>query len=64
MDFELPYGFGGQQQRQRPQEKKPYLDPKTPSIEQIEIESVDDLLEELEQIKKKEQSRCGCWATE
>jgi hypothetical protein len=54
----------GQQQRERPQEKKPYLDPKIPTgDQQIEIESVDDLLEELEQIKKKEQDRC-CWPEE
>jgi hypothetical protein len=51
----------GQEQRERPQDKKPKNISKTPPIEQVEIESVEDVLEQLEQLKKAEQKRCGCW---
>jgi hypothetical protein len=53
----------GQKQRERPQDKIPKNLPKNkvPEIEQVEIEPVDDLLQELEELKKRENKRCGCW---
>ena len=56
----------GQQQRERPQDKKPHTDQNpTPGFDQIEIESVDDILEELEELKrqnsKEERRGCECW---
>mgnify|MGYP005824438851 CR=1 FL=1 len=49
------------EQREKPQDKTPHSDVGMPDIDQIEIESVDDILAELEQMKKEENKRCGCW---
>lgn len=53
------YGMG-QQQKQRDQDNKKPL-PKVPDVEQVEIDSIEDLLQEMERIKKAEQDRCNCW---
>jgi hypothetical protein len=54
----------GQEQRERPQDKKPpSLDDGTPPMDQVEIEPVDEILAELEKLKKEEHQRCGCWGS-
>lgn len=52
----------GQQQRERPQDKTPHTETGVPPIDTIDIEPVDDILEELEKLKKEEHKRCGCWS--
>lgn len=59
--------FGmGQNQREKPQDKKPKGEQKPygGDDDQIEITPVDEILEQLEQVKKKYKGSdqdCGCW---
>jgi hypothetical protein len=50
-----------QSQRERPQEKLPHTGNKQPEFDSIHIEPVEDLLQELENYKKRESDKCGCW---
>jgi hypothetical protein len=52
--------MSGQRQSERPQDEKPHQTP-VPPVDQVHIEPVDDILRELENLKKKEQDKCGCW---
>jgi hypothetical protein len=51
-------------QKQRPQEEKPKPIEKVPGFQSVLIDPVDDVLEELNNVKEEEQNRCGCWGSE